>query len=196
LTITCNLANQHRKRYCNSVFYWEHVAVAVNSIFWPSLTIDVGPVQAKARKIDVRHVNGYLIIPGIVYLLSTKLQKFVLNDRLGEDQEMRLINYITRFGYGTRRGPHVTLHGAYSQYTTLNQTKYIQGCFNNVNRIIPVTIFIVMLYNACFTYQEDKSTNLLISALDGFDMVSSIDDDTFMNTFSELPRRHHIFQWN
>jgi hypothetical protein len=31
LTITCNLANQHRKRYCNSVFYWEHVAVAVNS---------------------------------------------------------------------------------------------------------------------------------------------------------------------
>jgi hypothetical protein len=78
----------------------------------------------------------------------------------------------------------------------LNQIKYIQGCFDNVNRIIPVTIFIVMLYNACFTYQEDKSTNLLISALDGFDMVSSIDDNTFMNTFSELPRRHHIFQWN
>jgi len=29
---------------------------------------------------------------------------------------------------------------------------------------------------------------MLISALDGFDMISSIDDDTFMNTFSELPR--------
>ncbi len=86
--------------------------------------------------------------------------------------------------------------GAYSWYTTLNQTKYIQGCFNNVNRTIPVTIFIMMVYNACFTYQEDKSTNLLISALDGFDMVSSIDDDTFMNSFSELPRRHHIFKWN
>ena len=84
------------------------------SIFWPSLMTNVGPVEAKARKINVRHVNGYLIIPGIVYLLSTKLQKFVLNDQLGEDQEMRLIHYITRFGYGTRRGPHVTLHGAYS----------------------------------------------------------------------------------
>ena len=71
------------------------------SIFWPSLTTDVGPVEAKARKIDVRHVNEYLIIPGIVYLLSMKLQKFVLNDQLGEDQEMRLINYITRFGSGT-----------------------------------------------------------------------------------------------
>ncbi len=100
---------------------------------------------------------------------------------------MNLINFITRFGYGTRRGPHVTLHGAYSQYTSLNQTKHIQGCFDNVNRIIPVTIFIVMLYNACFTYQEDKSYNLLLSALDRFDMVSLVDGDTFMNTFSELP---------
>jgi len=78
------------------------------SIFWPSLTTDVGQVEQKKRKIYVRHVNGYLIIPGIVYLLSTKLQKAVLNDQLGEDQEMSLINYITRFGYGTQRGSHVT----------------------------------------------------------------------------------------
>ncbi len=151
-----------------------------------SLTSDVGPVEKRRRLIDVRRVNGYLIIPGIVFLLSTKLQKFVLNDRLGENQEMNLINFITRFGYGTQRGPHVTIHGAYSHYTSLNQTRYIQGCFDNVNRIIPVTIFIVMLYNACFTYQEDKSYNLLISALDRFDMGSLVDDDTFMNTFSEL----------
>jgi hypothetical protein len=155
------------------------------SICWESLTSDVGPMEAKGRKIDVRHVNGYLIIPGIVYLLSTKLQKVVLNDRLGEEQEMNLINFIVRFGYVTQREPHVKLHGAYSQYTTLNQTAYIQGCFDNVNRIIPVTIFIVMLYNACFPYQEDKSTNLLISALDNLDTGSLVDDNTFMNTFSE-----------
>ncbi len=120
-----------------------------------------------------------------MYLLSTKLQKVVLNDCLGEKQEMNLINFIVRFGYATRRGPHVKLHGAYSRYTTLNQTAYIQGCFDNVNCIIPVTIFIVMLYNACFTYQEDKSTNLLISALDNFDTGSLVDDDTFTNSFSE-----------
>jgi len=47
------------------------------SIFWQSLTTDVGPVEQKSRLIDVRHVNGYLIMPGIVYLLSTKLQKRV-----------------------------------------------------------------------------------------------------------------------
>jgi hypothetical protein len=50
------------------------------SIWWLPLTTDVGPVEKKRRKIDVRHMNGYLIIPGIVYLLSTKLQKCILND--------------------------------------------------------------------------------------------------------------------
>ncbi len=59
---------------------WKNKMKSPYSIFWPSLMTDVGPVEAKARKIDVRHVNGYLIIPGIVYLLSTKLQKFVIND--------------------------------------------------------------------------------------------------------------------
>ncbi len=156
------------------------------AIWWPSLTTDVGPIEKRSRCINVRHVNGYLIIPGIVYLLNTKLQKYVLNDQLGENQEINLINFITRFGYAMRRGPHVTLHGAYSCYTSLNETKYIQGCFDNVNRIIPVTIFIVMLYNACFTYQEDKSYNLLISALDRFNMGSLVDVDMLMNTFSEL----------
>ncbi len=34
------------------------------SIWWLSLTTDVGPVKKKRRKIDVRHVNEYLIIPG------------------------------------------------------------------------------------------------------------------------------------
>ncbi len=34
------------------------------SICWSSLTIDVGPVEKKRRIIDVRHVNGYLNIPG------------------------------------------------------------------------------------------------------------------------------------
>ncbi len=50
------------------------------AIWWPSLTTDVGPLEKRNRCIDVRHVNGYLIIPGIVYLLNTKLQKYVLND--------------------------------------------------------------------------------------------------------------------
>ena len=68
----------------------------------------------------------------------------------------------------------------------MNLTKYIQGCADNVNQIMPVTLFLVMLYNACFTYQDDNSENLLIRALNGFDLGSTVDDKTFMNTFGEF----------
>jgi hypothetical protein len=101
---------------------------------------------------------------------------------------MNLINFITRFGYAIQRGPYLTIHGAYTHYTTLNPTKYIQGCPDNVNQIIPVTLFLVMLYNACFTYQDDKTEIFLITALDRFNLVSTVDDDTFMNTSGEFAR--------
>ena len=73
-------------------------------------------------------------IPGIVYLLNTKLHKFVLNDGLGEYQEMKLLNCITRFGYGTRRGPHVKMHGAYTHYTSLNQKTTFKGVLTMLTR--------------------------------------------------------------
>ncbi len=49
-------------------------------------------------------------------------------------------------------------------------------------------LFLVMLYNACFTYQDDKTENLLTSALDRFSLGSTVNDDTFMNTFGEFAR--------
>ncbi len=98
-----------------------------------SLTYDVGPIEKKKKLIDVRHMNAFLIVPEIVYNLSIKLQKGVLHDHLGQKQKINLINFITRFGYAMQRGPYLNIHGAYTQYTTLNPTKYIQGCVDNVN---------------------------------------------------------------
>ncbi len=43
----------------------------------------------------------------------------------------------------------------------------------------------ISLYNACFTFQHNKTTNLLISALDCFDLGTTVDDDTFMTTISK-----------
>ena len=94
---------------------------------------DVGPIESKEKLIDVRHMNAVLIVPGTVYNLSTKLQKDVLHDHLGQKQEMNFINFITRFRYATQKGPYLSIHGAYTQYTTLNLTKYIQRCADNVN---------------------------------------------------------------
>jgi hypothetical protein len=70
----------------------------------------------------------------------------------------------------------------------LNPTKYIQGCLDDVDQIIPVMLFLVMLYIACLTYQYDETENLLITALDRFNLGSTVDDDTFMNTFGEFAR--------
>jgi hypothetical protein len=41
-------------------------------------------------------MNGYLIIPGIVNHLSTKLQKCVRHDHLGQDTEVKLIEFLTQ----------------------------------------------------------------------------------------------------
>jgi hypothetical protein len=43
-------------------------------------------------------MNGYLIMSGIVYHLSTKLQKGVMQDHLGQDIEVKLIEFLTQFG--------------------------------------------------------------------------------------------------
>ena len=78
---------------------------------------------------------------------------------------------------------YLKTHGAYSKYINMTAT-YINGCTGK-EQIIPVTMSLVVLYNACFMYQKDKKSNLLVSALDTFDLGASVDHDKFMNTLSE-----------
>jgi hypothetical protein len=47
-------------------------------------------------------------------------------------------------------------------------------------------LFLTTLFNACLTYQEDKTTNLLISALNRFDIGTTIPDEIFMNTLGTI----------
>ncbi len=134
--------------------------------------------------IDAGHMNVYLIILGIVYHL-TKLQKVVKYDHLGQDKEFKLIEFLTQFGYATRKSPTVRLHAAHTyDCSDINETKLRQGC-DNIHSIITVTLFLVLIYYACITFQHDKTTNLLISALDCFDLGTTIDGDTFMTTISK-----------
>jgi hypothetical protein len=96
---------------------------------FPSFTDDVGVVdkKTKTRAIGAGHMNGYLILPGIVYHLSAKLQKGVTHDHLGQDTEVKVIELLAWFGYATRKSPTVQLHAAHMHYCSdVNQTKYIQ----------------------------------------------------------------------
>ncbi len=152
-----------------------------------SFTDDVVCVDKKTKTptINAGHMNGYHIIPGIIHHLSTKLQKGVMHDCLGQDAEIKLIEFLTWFGYATRKSPTVQLHAAHTHYCSdVNETKYIQGC-DGIHHIIPVTLFLELLYNACFTFQHDKTTNLFISVLDCFDLGTTVDNYTFMTTTSK-----------
>ncbi len=78
------------------------------------------------------------------------------------------------------------LHVANTYYCHgINETKYLQGCLGYY-RIIPVTLFRTTLFNACMTYQEDKTTNLLISALNRFDIGATVHNEIFMNTLGTI----------
>jgi hypothetical protein len=78
------------------------------------------------------------------------------------------------------------LHVAHTNYCPgINETKFFQGCVGYY-RIIPVTLFLTMLFNTCLTYQEDKTKNLLISALNQFDIGATIPDEIFMNTLGMI----------
>ncbi len=152
-----------------------------------SFTDDVGVVDKKTKThtIDAGHMNGHLIIPRVVYHLSTKLQKGVMHDHLGQDTEVKLIEFLNQFEYATRKSPTMQLHAAHTHYCSdVNETKYIQGCDSN-HCIIPVTLFLLSLCDACFMFQHHKTTNLLILTLDCFDLGTTVYDDTFMSTMSK-----------
>ncbi len=78
---------------------------------------------------------------------------------------------------------YLKIHGAYSKYVSMTAT-YVNGC-GGKEQIIPVTMFLVMLYNTCFMCQSDKRSHLLITALDTFDLGASLDHEKFMNSLSE-----------
>ncbi len=154
-------------------------------ITYKSLTYNVGAVDRQMRLIDVQHYNAYLLVSRLVYHLSTKLKNNAIHNHIGQTDEVKLIRFLLRYGYATRAAPFCKLHGAYGKYTNMQNLNYINKC-DDWNRIIPVTLFLVMLFNACFMYQPKADTNLLITALNGFDYGKNLTNETLLATLSKL----------
>ncbi len=112
-----------------------------------------------------------------------KITNSLVADRYGNPFKVGIINFIARFGNYMRKTLYLKIHGAYSKYVDMT-AQYVNGCTGKV-QIIPVTMFLVMLYNACFMYQSDKKSNMLITALDTFDLGANVNHEQFMNTLSE-----------
>ncbi len=124
-------------------------------------------------------------MPRLVYHLFTKLKNDAIHNCIGQTDKVKLICFLTRCGYVTRAAPFCKLHGAYGKYTNMRNLNYINNC-NDWNRIIPATVFLVMLFNTCFMYQPKADTNLLITELNGFDHGKNLTNETFMATLSKF----------
>jgi hypothetical protein len=69
-------------------------------ITYESVTMDLGEVVTKngARKFDAQLYNGYLLIPGILYHLSSKTKSIRVNKLFGSAFEVNVINFVARYG--------------------------------------------------------------------------------------------------
>ncbi len=100
--------------------------------------MDLGEVATKngARKVDAQLYNGYLLIPGIVYRLSSKTKSIRVNELFGSAFELNVINFVARYGNYTPKSPYVRIHGAFSKYIEMTDPTYINGCTGNIKSFL------------------------------------------------------------
>ncbi len=86
-----------------------------------------------------------------------------------------MINFVARYGNYTRKFPSLTIHGAYTKYIEVMTDVQFNFGLTGDSQIVPVTVFLVMLYNACLMFQKNNETNFLTMALDTLDLDADID---------------------
>jgi hypothetical protein len=62
--------------------------------------------------------------------------------------------------------------------------EYLNACAGKY-QVTPVSVFLMTLYNACFMFQKDNSDNMLIKALERFNLSPNLDDEMFFITLSK-----------
>ncbi len=61
-------------------------------IFYKSMTVTVGKIEKRRRRVDQRHLNGYDMIPIIVTILHTKKKNDIIPNVVSDDLNHRMIN--------------------------------------------------------------------------------------------------------
>jgi hypothetical protein len=95
-----------------------------------------------------------------------------------------MINYIFRYIYATKSHNQNTLHPAVKMYLPEVTGEHLNACTSKY-QVILVSVFLMTLYNTCFMFQEDKTDNMLIKALEHFNLTPNLDDETFFTTLSK-----------
>jgi hypothetical protein len=154
-------------------------------IFYESMTVTVGKIEKGRRWVDQRHLNEFNTIPIIVKIvLHAKKKNDIIPNVVSDDLNHRMINYICRYIYATKLHNQNTLHPAVEMYLPEVTGEYLNMCMGKY-QVIPVSVFLMTLYNACFMFQQDKTDNMLIKALERFNLTPNLDGETFFTTLSK-----------
>ena len=78
-----------------------------------------------------------------------------------------------------------TLHPAEEFYLPTDvKAQFLNDCVEKY-QVLPVTVFLITLYNSCFMFQENKDDNDLIKALERVNLTPGLDDTRFFSTMSK-----------
>jgi len=154
-------------------------------IHYESMAVTIGKIENLVRHVDQRHLNGYDMIPMIVTILHAKKKNDTLSNVVSDELNKNMINYICRYIYGMKGYNNNTLHPAVEFYLPTDvKAQFLNDCVEKY-QVLPVTVFLITLYNSCFMFQEKKDDNNLIKALEHVNLTPGLDDNTFFSTMSK-----------
>ena len=179
-----------RSKYTLSELTEEETKSQINdyppyAIQWEGMTVDVGATKNTVRKVDPRFYNGYQMLPSIITMLHAKIKKEIPSKIVSDPTNKAMINFTCRYAFLTRAYNQNSTHISVVDYLPEVKSEYLNMCKGKY-QVIPVAVFIMTLYNACFMFQKDKTDNLMIKALERFDLTPNIDDNAFLKTMSEF----------
>jgi hypothetical protein len=134
------------------------------------------------------------MLPSIITVLHAKIKNEIPSKIAGDATNKNTINFIRRYAFLTRAYNQNSTHPAVAEYLPEVKAEYLNMC-KGTYQVIPVAVFIMTMYNACFMFQTGKIDNLLIKALERFDMTPNLDDNTFFKTMSEYASKYSWYDY-
>jgi len=154
------------------------------AISYKSMSRDVGEVTKSRQKVDPQHYNAFDLSPRIITILHAKETNELISKTAEKQSNTAMINFVCRYGYGTREYNQNLLHMA--ALTCLpdiyTDNSYLNNC-KGIYQVMPVAVFLMTCYNACFMFQIDKTDNLMIETLERLDLIPNLDIASLLQTF-------------
>jgi hypothetical protein len=134
------------------------------------------------------------MLPSVITIVHAKTKKEIPSKIVSNPTNKKMINFTCRYAFLTRAYNQNSTHTAVAEYLPEVKAEYLNTC-KGTYQLIPVAVFIMTLYNACFMFQKDKMDNLLIKALEWFDMMPNVDDNAFFKTMSEYKSKYSWYEY-